>query len=353
MGRIDLALAAYAGGVAETHEWGPYEVVTPDELHAQHPSGPTLAVISAGELSLATVRSVAALIGAGRNVVVVTDVQASHDTWEWLPRDVVFDGVGLDTDTAVAAEGSAYGEEAASSMLRDAMMSMGAPAAPGQVMEVPDALGFETLITDRTMLEEVRDWFGSFIAEEASWNGPELAVPVRSPLGRAGTVRLRHCRGVNSGEPCVRILVPVARGVSASALNVEGWNASVSWALRKAEAYYLIYTGLVESTADRAESLRRDLQRAGTPVKGPLSNVADLADPAIPPFGANQGAFPSAAGARVMSLGATLSIGWELPVGLASMVMAIYGHRAALALIDLAVAAPGWLDEIGGKALAE
>ncbi len=353
MGRVELALAAYAGSVVEAQEWGPYEVVTADELDTQRPSGPTLAVITAGELSLATVRSVAALMGAGRDVFVFTDVQAPRETWEWLPREVVFDGVGLETDSADVPSSSVYGDEAASSMLRNAVMSMGASAAPDQVLVVPDVPSAETLISDRAMLEQVRDWFGSFIVGTSSWTGLELVVPVTSALGCPGTVRLRHCRGGSGGEPCVRVLVPVARGVSAAAPNVEGWNASVSWALRKAESYYLNYTGLAESTADREESLRRDLQRAGTPVPGPLSNVDELADPAIPQFGANHGAFPSAAGARVMALGESLSIGWDLPVELASMVMAIYGHRAALALIDLPVVAPGWLDEIGGRVVGE
>ena len=54
-----------------------------------------------------------------------------------------------------------------------------------------------------------------------------------------------------------------------------------------------------------------------------------------------------------MALGESLSIGWDLPVELASMVMAIYGHRAALALIDLPVVAPGWLNEIGGRVVGE
>lgn len=85
---VQLRLLFEAGRVAEERGWSDAELVSADALEEQSPVGPPLVVaLSSTEVSAQTAKTVSALAGAGRRVLLVTDHPLPDTVLDWMPRD--------------------------------------------------------------------------------------------------------------------------------------------------------------------------------------------------------------------------------------------------------------------------
>lgn len=84
--------ALEATGVAEidARGWPEPTVVDPAHLSEQPPAGdPLVVAVEAGSLTADVALAVAALVGAGRDVLLVTDAQPAEAVREWIPADAL------------------------------------------------------------------------------------------------------------------------------------------------------------------------------------------------------------------------------------------------------------------------
>lgn len=103
---MDTALLFEAGRVAAVRDWERPMVVPVARVADLAPTGePVIALVAAAEISSDDTRAVAALVGAGRQVLLVVDSDIPAECAAWLPAGVlhqagslVIDGTGIQTD---------------------------------------------------------------------------------------------------------------------------------------------------------------------------------------------------------------------------------------------------------------
>ena len=86
---VNIELAVRAGRVAEHNGWPDAVIVDSSALADQIPSGAPLVVVSEESLAAEAARILAALVGAGRSVALVTDATIPEAVSMWLPSGLV------------------------------------------------------------------------------------------------------------------------------------------------------------------------------------------------------------------------------------------------------------------------
>ena len=109
---MDTALLFEAGRVAAARGWARPTVVDVAQVGDLEPAGePVIALASSAEISSDDTRSVATLVGAGRQVLLVVDSDVPAECAAWLPPGVLhLVGSPVIGGSAVKADGTSSGE---------------------------------------------------------------------------------------------------------------------------------------------------------------------------------------------------------------------------------------------------
>jgi len=291
------------------------------------------------------------------------------------------------TDDEIDLSGYQYAEASAGSFLTGALMlgAMMSSGGSGDGLTAPLVTSWperrdEGAVRRSEHLDVVADVFGSFVQSRTSLDGPWDALEIATPLGHRGLVMVTEGEWPDFGrEQGVRLLVPLAYGVDPADRNRAQVRATVDWMLSKMAAPYMDYVPLIMDASERQGLKDRIVRASGTPIAGPLSDVAWLRDPSISAIGSNPQGFPGVGALRIGILDeceesrqravlrdGTLTLidvpagtvdvyaGWQVEsraVGIMGL-MAL-GHRSLMALID-SIAEIGELrGEIGGTPVAQ
>ncbi len=85
---VQFRLLFEAGRVAEERGWSDAQLVSADALQEQSPAGPPIVVaLGSSEVSEQTAKTVSALAGAGRHVLLITDRPLPDAVEAWMPED--------------------------------------------------------------------------------------------------------------------------------------------------------------------------------------------------------------------------------------------------------------------------
>ena len=111
-------LSYLAGYAAAQHNWPDAQVITPQQLPSQAPTGPPLIVTSTSkDLTADTARTIAALHTTGRECILVTDQPPPDTITQWLPSHACITpatshNTGEAAPTSAASEGTDHSKRA-------------------------------------------------------------------------------------------------------------------------------------------------------------------------------------------------------------------------------------------------